>query len=80
MLNNQESRISVLEAKETITQDVVHNIQTTLDSLDAKVGKIELKLEKSLSFIGGIAFSFSALGALFTFLVTYLLSKLGITH
>ena len=79
MAQTNEARLAILETKEDITQEVVDNIQSTLKSLDEKVGKIELKLEKSLSFIGGVAFTFSSLGALFAFVVTYLLSKLGIT-
>lgn len=78
MQSSQESRISVLEAREEINSAIVHDIQDTLHSLNLKVGKIEMKLEKSMSFIGGMAFTFSLLGAVFTFAATYILSKLGI--
>jgi hypothetical protein len=76
--NSAESRLSVLEAREEINSDSVNDIKSTLHSLNEKVGKIEIKLEKSMSFVGGIAFTFSTFGAILVTAMGYVLSKLGI--
>jgi len=78
MMTTMPERVSTLEANAVTTEKAVTDIRTTLHSLDEKVGRIELKVEKSMSFIGGIAFTFSAMGALFVFVAQYILSKLGV--
>ena len=71
-------RIAALETKENISQEIVSEIKHTLDSLDEKVGRIEMRFEKSMSFVGGIAFTFSLLGGLFVVVASYVARKLGI--
>jgi hypothetical protein len=56
----------------------MEEIKKTLHSLDEKVGKIEMKMEKSMSFFGGIAFTFSLLGGLAAFCLTFVLKKMGL--
>lgn len=71
-------RISYLEAKQESHHSAMLEIKETLHSLDSKVGKIEIKMEKSMSFFGGIAFTFSLLGGVAAYLVAFLFKKIGI--
>ena len=77
-MTTMPERVSILEANAATNDKAVSDIRSTLHSLDEKVGRIEMKVEKSMSFIGGIAFTFSAFGALFVFIAQYILGKLGI--
>lgn len=72
-------RVATLEANDITSAKSVRDITTALHSLDEKVGRIEMKVEKSMSFLGGIAFTFSAIGALFAFIIQYILTKFGVT-
>lgn len=78
MMGSIPERIATLEANETTNNKAITDITTTLHSLDEKVGRIEIRVEKSMSFIGGIAFTFSALGAVFVFAAQYILAKIGV--
>ena len=77
-LATDRERIATLEAKEEISQKVVEDIKTSLESLNSKVGRIEMRMEKSMSFMGGIAFTFSLLGGVFAILAEYVLKKMGV--
>ena len=78
-------RIAYLEAKqESHHSDIIeikttlHSVDSRMGSLDDKVGKIEMKMEKSMSFFGGIAFTFSLLGGASAFLLSLVLKKMGV--
>lgn len=75
MVNGNE-RIAFLEAKQQNDAQTMHEIKETLHSLDEKVGHIELRLEKSMSFIGGISFVFSMLGGVLALVLNYLIRKM----
>lgn len=80
-MSDAHERIAVLETHSKNTSKSVTDIETTLHELNEKVGRIELKIEKSMSFVGGIAFTFSLLGAVFVFIAgivwEYIKSKFG---
>jgi CII-binding regulator of phage lambda lysogenization HflD len=78
MSGMSNERIAYLEAKQDSHHNAMQEIKETLHSLDSKVGKIEMKMEKSMSFFGGIAFTFSLLGGLAAFCLTFLLKKVGV--
>ena len=78
MTDSVGERVATLEANSENTVKAVGDIENTLHSLNEKVGRIEIKMEKSMSFVGGIAFTFSLFGALFVFVAKYILSKMGV--
>jgi predicted nucleic acid-binding Zn-ribbon protein len=78
-------RIAKLEAHKENTDRQFSAVMDTLESMDSKmqaiensVTRIQLKVEKSVSFVGGIAFTFSILGGAMTFAAVYILRKIGI--
>lgn len=80
-MSDAVERIAVLETNNENTSKAVTDIETTLHELNAKVGRIEIKLEKSMSFVGGIAFTFSFMGGFLVFIAgiiwEYVKSKIG---
>lgn len=78
MQNISNDRIAYLEAKRESDHSDIMEIKETLHSLDKKVGKIELRLEKSMSFFGGIAFAFSLVGGAFGFIIAAFAKKMGV--
>ena len=77
-MNTIPERVSTLEAHRITDSGDIHKMKETLESIDKKVGSIEIKFEKSLSFIGGMAFTFSLLGGVFVVVAKYILSKIGV--
>lgn len=75
---SERERIARLETNDMHSAILVSEIKEGLDELNDKVGRIELKFEKSLSFIGGMTFTCSLLGATVTAFIFFLLRKMGI--
>jgi hypothetical protein len=78
-------RIAKLEQHKEDTDKQIERVLSTLKHIDSKmgviegsVGKIQVKVEKGVSFLGGVAFAFSALGALFVMGAQVVAKKLGI--
>lgn len=78
IMTSLPERVSTLEANRITDSTDIHDMRETLKSIDAKVGRMEIKFAQSLSFIGGMAFTFSLLGGVFVVVAKYLLSKVGV--
>jgi hypothetical protein len=59
-------------------EERIGQIAISLSSIQTEVVAIRLKLEKSMSFMGGIAFTFSLLGGAMAMLANWLLAKMGV--
>ncbi len=78
-------RIAKLEQHKEDTDKQLTNVLVTLkhidnkmETIDGTVGKIEMRMEKSFSFFGGVAFTFSALGGVFVVVAQYVARKMGL--
>jgi hypothetical protein len=56
-------RLAILEEFKKNTEKNQDKMAAALEKISSDVGNISLKVEKSMSFVGGMAFTFSALGA-----------------
>lgn len=77
-MNSIPERVAVLEANAETAADAVADITSTLKDIDKKVSDINLRLAKSMSFLGGMAFTFSLFGGVFVVAIKYILGRMGV--
>lgn len=78
MQHNSLERIARLEEKNENLEARMDARDDHLDKLIDEVRGIRIRLEKSISFIGGISFTFSMFGAAMGAVIMYTLRKMGI--
>jgi hypothetical protein len=59
----QLERIAVVETEVKQHTSKIDKLEATLEKIEGDVSAIRIKMEKNISFIGGISFAFSLLGA-----------------
>lgn len=75
---NDGQRIAKLETRADNMDDKVDDVTETLHEIKTEVQAIRVKMEKNISFMGGIAFTFSLMGAAFATMAGMVLRKLGV--
>jgi len=70
-------RIARLEERSENTDEKVDQLIASVEHVANEVSLIRMKFEKSISFVGGIAFTFSLLGGLFVIVAQAGLKKMG---
>jgi len=76
-MSTAEERIAVLETRSDQNTADIQKVETTLEVIRDGVAAIRLKMEKNISFIGGISFTFSLLGAALAAGIEYVLGRLN---
>lgn len=71
-------RIARLEERHEATEEKVEHLTVSIEELTTEIRLLRLRVEKSISFVGGIAFTFSILGGVIVMLASAVLRKLGI--
>lgn len=71
-------RLAKLEQRMDDQEEKIAKIASTLETIQREVSTIRLRLEKSMSFVGGIAFTFSMVGGAFAVGVHWILNKMGV--